>query len=233
MGMMALQIISLTIVYSTVYSGADQRKNQSSASLAFVLGIHWWLVNSPHKGPVTRKMFPFGDVIMKPPSGWWGWNLDKYLQQLQMAWTCMSITNKQQTYPCYNIPSSLWYKTHLSSQLNCWSFIYSWSIACRRCSNYIFILDLTPGFNEMGKDNCKTRWESFKFWDLVRLILEILRYTSFMEALIQKSWADESISKSHTESVIIVTAWPQLISFRLLENWGSKTVPNMNKVHES
>ena len=61
---MASQITSLTIVYSTVYSGADQRKHQSSASLAFVRGIHRSLVNSPHKGPVTRKMFPFDDVIM-------------------------------------------------------------------------------------------------------------------------------------------------------------------------
>ena len=64
MGAMASQITSITIVYSTVYSGADQRKHQSSASLAFVPGIHRWPVNSPHKGPVTRKMFPFDDVIM-------------------------------------------------------------------------------------------------------------------------------------------------------------------------
>ena len=61
---MASQITSLTIVYSTVYSDADQRKHQSSASLAFVGGIHRWPVNSPHKGPVTRKIFPFDDVIM-------------------------------------------------------------------------------------------------------------------------------------------------------------------------
>ena len=61
---MAPQITSLTIVYSTVYSGADQRKHQSSSSLAFVLGIHRWLMNYPHKWPVTRKMFPFDDVIM-------------------------------------------------------------------------------------------------------------------------------------------------------------------------
>ena len=39
-GAIASQITSLTIVYSTVYSDADQRKHQSSASLAFVLGIH-------------------------------------------------------------------------------------------------------------------------------------------------------------------------------------------------
>ena len=55
MGTMASQITSFTSVYSSVDSGADQRKHQSSASLAFVWGIP---VNSPHKWPVTRKMLP-------------------------------------------------------------------------------------------------------------------------------------------------------------------------------
>ena len=64
LGAMASQITSLTIVYSNVYSGSDQRKHQSSASLAFVRGVHRWLVNAPHKWPVTRKMFPFDDVIL-------------------------------------------------------------------------------------------------------------------------------------------------------------------------
>ena len=64
MGAIASQITSLTIVYSIVYSDADQRKHQSSASLAFVRGIHRGPVNSPHKWPVTRKMLPFDDVIM-------------------------------------------------------------------------------------------------------------------------------------------------------------------------
>ena len=40
MGTMASQITSLTIVYSTVYAGADQGRHQSPASLAFVRGIH-------------------------------------------------------------------------------------------------------------------------------------------------------------------------------------------------
>ena len=57
MGTMASEIISLMIVYSTIYSGADQRKHQSSAPLAFVRGIHRWPVNSLHKGPVKRKLF--------------------------------------------------------------------------------------------------------------------------------------------------------------------------------
>ena len=64
MGAMASPITSLTIVYSIVYSCADQRKHQISASLAFVRGIHRWPANCPHKGPVTRKTFPFDDVIM-------------------------------------------------------------------------------------------------------------------------------------------------------------------------
>ena len=61
MSAMASQITNLTIVYSSVYSGADQRKHQSSAALAFVRGIHRWPMNSPHKGPVMRKMFIFDD----------------------------------------------------------------------------------------------------------------------------------------------------------------------------
>ena len=64
MNAMASQTTSLTIVYSTVYSGADQSKHQSSASMAFVWGIHRGPVNSPHKWPVTWKMLPFDDVIV-------------------------------------------------------------------------------------------------------------------------------------------------------------------------
>ena len=60
-GAMVSQITSISIVYSTVYSGVDQRKYQSSASTA-----SRWLVNSPHKGPVSRKILPFDDLII-----WW------------------------------------------------------------------------------------------------------------------------------------------------------------------
>ena len=64
MSVMTSQITSLTIVYSSVYSDADQRKHQSSASQAFVRVIRWGPVNSLHKGPATRKNCPFDDVIM-------------------------------------------------------------------------------------------------------------------------------------------------------------------------
>ena len=70
------------------------------------------------------------------------------------------------------VPSGLWYKMHFSRQLNYWSLRCSWSIACLRCSNYIFILHLTLGFNILCKDSCKPRQETFECWDLVPLILE-------------------------------------------------------------
>ena len=63
MSTMASQIASVSIIYSTVCWGPD-KKHRSSASLAFVREIHRWPVNFPHKGPVTRKMFPFDDVTM-------------------------------------------------------------------------------------------------------------------------------------------------------------------------
>ena len=57
MSTMASQITSLAIVYSSVYSGSDQRKHQISASLALVRGIHRSPVNSPHKGQWRGKYF--------------------------------------------------------------------------------------------------------------------------------------------------------------------------------
>ena len=72
MGAIAYQITSLTTVYPTIYSDSDQRKHQSTASLAFVRGIHRGPVNFPHKWPVTRKIFSFDDVIM--------WNVIKRKQ---------------------------------------------------------------------------------------------------------------------------------------------------------
>ena len=72
MSAMASQITGISIVCSTVCSGVDQWKLQCSASLAFVRGIHRWLLNSPHKGPVTQKMFPFnlGDSCVTYSNFW-------------------------------------------------------------------------------------------------------------------------------------------------------------------
>ena len=60
MNAMAFHITSASILVCS-----DQRKHLSSTSLAFVRGIHRSPVDSPNKGPVTRKKFPFDDVIMR------------------------------------------------------------------------------------------------------------------------------------------------------------------------
>ena len=80
MSTMASQITRVTIVYSTVYPGVDQRKHQSSALLAFVRGIYRSPVNSSHKGPVTRKMFPFDDVIIISQVAWYGHGFIRHIQ---------------------------------------------------------------------------------------------------------------------------------------------------------
>ena len=70
---MASQITSLTVVYSIVYSGADQRKHQSSASLAFVRGSHryWWIphTNGQQRGKCFHLMTSSCQYIS--PSGDW------------------------------------------------------------------------------------------------------------------------------------------------------------------
>ena len=202
MGAMASQITSLTIVYSAVFSDADQRKHQSAASLAFVRGIHRGPVNSPHKGPVTRKMFPFDGVIMLWLFCWQSiCNIYVFNHDFRHAisnsllsikiWSTVSSETSLLSVYCtskiilrgikkYARPYSTGVFFTLSNYRqtsdtrrglvskklieHLWC---SWSIACRRCSNYIFILDLTPVFNGLGKDNCNMRQELFKFWYLV------------------------------------------------------------------
>ena len=61
---MASQITSLTVVYSTVYSDADKKQTSKLCVTGLSVGNSPGPVNSPHKGPVTQKMFPFEDVIM-------------------------------------------------------------------------------------------------------------------------------------------------------------------------
>ena len=79
MSVKASQITSVTIVWSTVFSGADQRKQQSSVSLAFARGFHRWPVDSLHKGPVTRKMSQFdGADVFNLISPSWGIEMNIY-----------------------------------------------------------------------------------------------------------------------------------------------------------
>ena len=84
---------------------------------------------------------------------------------------CYSKSNQQLKKTCcqtFNISRTL-----VDNKLADHSDVVGASPVSLRCSNYIFILDLTPGLNGLRKGNCKMRWESFKFCDLVWLILEI------------------------------------------------------------
>ena len=104
MGAIVFWITGVSIVYSIYCSGADQSKHQSSALLAFVRGFHRWPVNSPHKGPVTRKRFPFDDVIMHTP---------RELCMQFAPWCVLLLFGTRQLYV---YPSVLlhWYKGHYS-----------------------------------------------------------------------------------------------------------------------
>ena len=91
----ASQIAGVLIVCSNFCSGADQRKHQNSAPLAFVRGIHRWPVDYPHWGRVTRKIFPFDDVIMG-----WGWGHCALRYKL---WSAISISYSNKLFAlCYN-----------------------------------------------------------------------------------------------------------------------------------
>ena len=93
----ASQITDFSIVYSTVCSGADQRKHQSSALLVFEKGLHPWPVNAPHTDPVILKMFPFDDVSVRS---------DKPDLQCIIALTSIAIWMKSFIIQCLAITFS-------------------------------------------------------------------------------------------------------------------------------
>ena len=88
------------IVYSNVYSDADQRKHQSSASLAFVRGIHRGPVNSPHKWPVTRKCFHLMTSSWTCSVLWWVRLTNGWVSPLISKTTCSPLANPGNACRC-------------------------------------------------------------------------------------------------------------------------------------
>ena len=135
MGAMAYQITSVSIVYTTVCSGADQRKHRTSASPAFVRGIHRWPVNSPHKGPVTRKMFSLDDVIMGVEKEcshlrdrWFLKRCQQIFQESPMLFSKLKGTNKNRPYAIWS--HCLWLTTYIvyGPKQTCDRFINSFAV---------------------------------------------------------------------------------------------------------
>ena len=137
MSAVASQITSLAIVYSNVYSGADQRKHQSSASLAFMGGIHRWRVNTPHKGTKGQyrgKYFHFMTSSWENRSNWSLLNAVGGLQYLRCICTKKDkgesyATNKRVSYSFkisiwktkllyVNLPSLCPYINHTSTHIS-------------------------------------------------------------------------------------------------------------------
>ena len=133
MSAVASQITSPTSVYSTVYSGVDQRKHQSSVSLAFVRGIHRWPLNSPQKGQVTRKMYPFDDVIMVPRYSehwqsvhvWYIFNLN-LLTSVWHYW--ISVSNAWFSELCLDHSLYIWSWNRCINLLGHDPFCWNWTI---------------------------------------------------------------------------------------------------------
>ena len=124
MSAMASQFTSLAIVYSTVYSGADQTKHHTSASLAFVRGIHRSPVNSPNKWPVTRKMFPFHDVIMYTLDGFHIQLTD--LRVLFLFIQCTTLTIRSVILP-FSALSYVFPRTNCNNAISQMSHTTFWS----------------------------------------------------------------------------------------------------------
>ena len=100
---MASQITGVSIVYTAVCTGGDQRKHQSSTSLTFVRWVHRWPVPSLHKGLTTRKMFPFDDVIVENISKcitWISWHANHNWNEISQKHLQLYCIKKQHGYPC-------------------------------------------------------------------------------------------------------------------------------------
>ena len=114
MSAMASQITGVSIVYSTVCPGADKRKHQSPSLLAFVRGIHRWPVNCPHKGAVTRKMFPSYDVIMRKKErnvhhGLYGCSVDPENLCAEFIFCCAWLSSGTSRFHPFVLGLSHWY----------------------------------------------------------------------------------------------------------------------------
>ena len=119
---------------------------------------------------------------------WWAkiWNTRTYAHSIPGMWEYFVYTKR------YWLKLRNYVHTYISmiyiQLIDMYRKTPNISGGCRRCSNYIIILYLAPGFNRLCHNNCKTRRETFKLWDLVRLILDSLRYTYIISHICAVNW---------------------------------------------
>ena len=100
MDTMASQFTSLTNSLLNHLFSADQSKHQRSVSLGFVRGIHRWPVDSPHKLRVTRKLFPFDEVIV--------WNALVFINDGNKARDCFNRYAKGERWELFRKGCNYW-----------------------------------------------------------------------------------------------------------------------------
>ena len=151
MGAMASQPTGVSIVYLIVCSGVDQRKYQSFASLAFVRGIRQLPMNFPHKGRVTRNMFPFDDVTMHFLNTC---SVTDFYRQVLRKLECIKAT-------C----AILHYNNYIGSALEVLQFCAKPSIL----SNYIMMSWHRNAFSIAGPHDDVIKWKHFpRYWTFGR-----------------------------------------------------------------
>ena len=243
---MASQITSLRIVYSIDYSGADQRKHQGSASLAFVRGIHRWPVISPHKWQVTRKTFPFDDVIMigailhigclvkncAPLLSHWGYPNLTWSLPFMVTWFLAIFVSKDSLLPDSSDESGLGGRGPFLSSLDVCSSSKV-IILSRRAPSFIFLVPLFQNkqqvmfqyknvvFSIYGfaseRNNCVTT--SYRY--VVNPILNTLRprqkYCHFADDILKCIFLNKDIWISIKISLMFVPKGPINISPGLVQ----------------
>ena len=136
-----------------------------------------------------------------------------------LEWYSMLILKK-------TIPLILWYKVHLSRQLICRSLRCSWSIACRRCSNYIFILNLTPDFKDWSKTTSRRDENhlSFGIWCILYQIFDLfwqaicLLPLKSMERWVNSLWPHDMSAQDHAMACCLTTPSHYLNQYKFLNS---------------
>ena len=199
MSTMAAQITGVSLVYSAICSVADQWKYQSSTSLAFMRGIHRSPVDSPHKGPVTRKMFPFDDIIMIP-----SWNLCAYSVYSRLHFQ-IRVTNY------FLCPTSVDLQIafeSLGDDAFCQNDTYSWmqhflfedniGIAKYRCCYtggimiYCFVCTAQIFGDVSHNPACWKRWQTIHNGSCDYLSMSIFRLTHFSKCIRSPKYSRQS-----------------------------------------
>ena len=199
----ASQITGVSIINSTACYGADKRKHQSSASLASVSEIHRWPVNSSHKGSITRKMFPFDNVIMTITH--WPWtHTMKHLEQ----WLNVLVHNLSRVHLTYSQFSQLIRRNIFGRMYSTDPFKFRWTTGHIRVQHSI-----------LSRSPVNWKYQSFPLlsyiFEVVCLRLWCNHVLSVASCLSRESCIQIGFKSFLAHITLIFDGWPQQIIVHL------------------